>query len=275
MVASKRGHVILDRGDADVDRGFSVAFVIFGVIADLDVDRNQQVSSDPAAVGRILTCVDEARAGSIGGRGKAMPARDDSTSSTLLRRLALSPPDEAAWGEFVERYGPRIFQWCRGWGLQEADILDVSQAVLVRLSIRLRRFEYDRSRSFRAWLRSVVRNAVQDGLTGRGPAVGAGTTDMIERLASVEARDDLARRLEQEFDLELLEVAIAIVRARVAPKSWEAYELTTREGLSPAEVARRLGMRVGTVYQARSRVTQMLQEEVRRLEGDPSERSPD
>ncbi len=204
-----------------------------------------------------------------------MPARDDSTSSTLLRRLALSPPDEVAWGEFVKRYGPRIFQWCRGWGLQEADILDVSQAVLVRLSIRLQRFEYDRSRSFRGWLRSVVRNAVQDGLTGRDAVLGTGTTDMIERLASVEARDDLARRLEQEFDLELLEVATVIVRARIAPKTWEAYELTAREGLSPAEVARRLGMRVGTVYQARSRVTQMLQEEVRRLEGEASERRSD
>ena len=85
-----------------------------------------------------------------------MPARDDSTSSTLLHRLALQPPDQAAWSEFVERYGPRIFQWCRAWGLQEADILDVSQTVLTRLSQRLRRFEYDPSRRFRSWLRSLI-----------------------------------------------------------------------------------------------------------------------
>lgn len=204
-----------------------------------------------------------------------MPPRDDSTSTTLLHRLALSPTDEAAWSEFVERYGPRIFHWCRGWGLQEADILDVSQAVLVRLATRLRRFEYDRSRSFRGWLRSVVRNAVQDGLASRGPAVGAGTTDMLERLASVEARDDLARRLEQEFDLELLDAATVAVRARVAAKTWEAYELTAREGRPAAEVAARLGMRVGTVYQARRSVTLMLREEIRRLEGDDSEPTPD
>jgi DNA-directed RNA polymerase specialized sigma24 family protein len=87
-----------------------------------------------------------------------MPYRDDSTSSTLLGQLAVSPPDEAAWSQFVDRYGPRIFQWCRAWELQEADILDVSQAVLTKLSVRLRHFDYDPSRSFRGWLRALVRS---------------------------------------------------------------------------------------------------------------------
>ena len=85
-----------------------------------------------------------------------MPARDDSTSVTLLGRLVSSPPDQKAWNEFVERYGPRIFQWCRAWGLQEADVLDVSQAVLAKLSVQLRRFDYDPSRSFRGWLRALA-----------------------------------------------------------------------------------------------------------------------
>jgi hypothetical protein len=73
-----------------------------------------------------------------------MAARDDSnTSLTLLARLACSPPDQAAWCEFVDRYGPRILQWCRAWALQEADILDVSQAVLTKLLVQLGRFQYD------------------------------------------------------------------------------------------------------------------------------------
>ena len=197
-----------------------------------------------------------------------MPYRDDSTSSTLLGQLALSPPDEAAWNQFVERYGPRIFQWCRAWGLQEADILDVSQAVLTKLSVRLRHFDYDPSRSFRGWLRSLVRNTVQDALMARGPIVGTGTTDNIEVLASTEARDDLVRRLEEEFDLELLEVAMRIVRQRIAARTWEAYQLTACEGRPAGEVAKVLGMRVGTVYQAKSGVMRMLQEEVRKLQDD-------
>jgi RNA polymerase sigma factor (sigma-70 family) len=203
-----------------------------------------------------------------------MPNRDDSTSSTLLGQLAVSPPDEAAWSQFVDRYGPRIFQWCRAWGLQEADILDVSQAVLTKLSVRLRHFEYDPSRSFRGWLRSLVRTTLQDTLTARGPVVGAGTTDVVEQLASTEARDDLVRRLEEEFDLELLNVALRIVRQRIAARTWEAYHLTACEGRSAAEVARVLGMRVGTVYQAKSGVMRMLQEEVRKLQDDASPGNP-
>ena len=57
--------------------------------------------------------------------------------------VSLSPPDQRSWNEFVDRYGPRIFQWCNARGLQEADALDVSQAVLSKLAVELRQFRYD------------------------------------------------------------------------------------------------------------------------------------
>ena len=46
---------------------------------------------------------------------------DSRTSPTLLAWLQRAPTDQAAWGEFVERYGTRIYGWCRQWKLQEAD----------------------------------------------------------------------------------------------------------------------------------------------------------
>ena len=63
--------------------------------------------------------------------------RDSCTSPTLLGRLRCQPVDQAAWGEFVDRYGPRIYQWCRRWDLQEADAQDVTQTVLLRLASKL------------------------------------------------------------------------------------------------------------------------------------------
>ena len=65
------------------------------------------------------------------------------TSLTLLARLRQDPKDQAAWSDFVARYGPSILQWCRGWGVQEADAQDVTQDVLLKLNglmahIRLR-----------------------------------------------------------------------------------------------------------------------------------------
>jgi RNA polymerase sigma-70 factor, ECF subfamily len=204
-----------------------------------------------------------------------MTLRNDSqTSSTLLRRLAASPQDEAAWSEFVDRYGPRLVQWCRAWGLQDADILDVSQTVLTRLAQRLRRFKYDPSRRFRSWLRSLVRSAALDALADRRRVIGTGTEAVVERLASVEARDDLARRLEEEFDIELFEAATAAVRERVTTKCWEAYRLTALEDRAASEVAATLDMRVGAVYQAKSRIIQMIQHEIQRLGGEIAERDP-
>jgi len=64
----------------------------------------------------------------------------DPTSATLIGRVGLGSSDQAAWERFVDLYGPRIRGWCRRWGLQEADSEDVTQEVLLRLSLKLRSF---------------------------------------------------------------------------------------------------------------------------------------
>ena len=84
------------------------------------------------------------------------------TSPTLLGRLRQEPADQGAWAQFVERYGRRIYTWCRQGKLQEADAEDVTQMVLVRLAQRMRAFAYDPSRSFRGWLRTLTRHAWSD-----------------------------------------------------------------------------------------------------------------
>ena len=91
------------------------------------------------------------------------------------------------------------------------------------------------------------------------------------RLESVEARDDLVVRLDEQFDRELFEEASFRVRLRVEPHTWEAFRLAAIEGLAGAEVSERLGMKVATVFKAKSKVQRMLREEICRLEGvDPS-----
>src|SRR4051812_26981460 len=87
---------------------------------------------------------------------------DDRTSASLLLRLRTAPDDQALWGEFVDRYGPLIYGWCRRWKLQESDAEDVTQDVLLRLATRMREFRYDPSRSFRGWLKTLTRHAWSD-----------------------------------------------------------------------------------------------------------------
>jgi RNA polymerase sigma-70 factor (ECF subfamily) len=189
------------------------------------------------------------------------------TSVTLLGRLREEPEDAAAWEAFVRRYGPRIYEWCRGWRLQEADAEDVTQSVLMRLAQKLRTFSYDPSRSFRGWLRTLTQHALSDFLEARkrqAPAEGAGGS--FEVLESVEAREDMLRRIEVEFDREILDAATVQVRLRVEPHTWEAFRLTAIEGLSGQAAAQQLGIRVTSVFKAKLRVQAMLREEVARLE---------
>jgi RNA polymerase sigma-70 factor (ECF subfamily) len=195
------------------------------------------------------------------------------TSSTLLGRLRGAPADQAAWREFVERYGPKIYGWCRKWRLQQADAEDVTQNVLVRLASRLRTFVYDPDQSFRGWLKTVTWHALSDYLSARQrPGQGSGDPDVARELESIAARDDLMQQLAADFDHELLEEAQARVQARVGPGRWQAFCLTAYEGLSGAEVARRLDMNVITVFTAKSKVLKMLQKEIRKLEGPDSAR---
>ena len=189
------------------------------------------------------------------------------TSISLLTRLRQAPADQEAWTEFVDRYGPRIFSWCRHWQLQEADAQDVTQDVLVRLAAKMRGFDYDPSRSFRGWLKTLTRHALSDFCDARGRVGAAGGSSVMERIHSVEAREDLLRQLDEEFDREVFEEAVTRTRARVTPKTWRVFEMMAQEGRSGSEAASALGMTVAAVFVAKGRVQRLLQEEVQRLEG--------
>lgn len=186
------------------------------------------------------------------------------TRVTLLVRLARSgEADQGAWAEFVEHYGRKIYQWCLRWKLQPADAEDVTQSVLLKLAVRMKDFQYNPEHSFRAWLKTVTHHAWRDFVDARQRVVlSAGAED----LGALEAREDLVLRLEEQFDHELLEQAMEIVRVRAAPHNWKAFCLTALEGVPAPEAGRRLQMKVARVYAARSIIQQRLQEEVQRLE---------
>jgi RNA polymerase sigma-70 factor (ECF subfamily) len=189
------------------------------------------------------------------------------TCVSLLTQLRQDPSDQAGWDEFVERYGRHIYRWCRQWKLQDADAEDVTQDILVKLTQTLRAFAYDPSRSFRGWLKTVAHHAWRDFADSRRHGQrGAGRSPVQALMLTLEAREDLARRLEEAFDLELLEAAKVRVRLRVAPHTWEAFRLMAVERLPVAEVAVRVQLQVAMVYVAKSKVQKMLQEEIGKLE---------
>jgi RNA polymerase sigma-70 factor (ECF subfamily) len=188
------------------------------------------------------------------------------TSQTLLGRLRRDPLNDAAWGEFVEHYGRHIYRWCRQWNLQDADAEDVAQDILLKLARKLRDFKYDPSSSFRGWLKTVAHHTWLDFVDGQHRAHSIANDQIMDLLQSVEAREDLIQHLAEAFDYELLEAAKVQVRLRVAPHTWNAFQLVALEGMPATEVAAKVQMQVAMVYVAKSKVQKMLQEEIQKLE---------
>src|SRR5262249_1511948 len=158
---------------------------------------------------------------------------DDSlkTSLTLLGRLRRDPKDQAAWSEFVARYGPRILQWCRGWGLQESDAQDVTQDVLLKLNGLMARFVHDSSGSFRGWLKTLAHHAWRDLADERRRSrLGVGDRSVSVLLESLQAGNDLVEQLDAEFRREVMDRAMERVRRRVSAWTWDAVRLTTLGG---------------------------------------------
>ncbi len=188
---------------------------------------------------------------------------DSQTSLTLMDALQRSPSDVEAWDRFVRRYRPKIYGWCRAWGLQEADAEDVAQEVISKLTQKMAAFRYDRSRSFRAWLKTITQHTLCDLVASRTRSVGSQAMPILDNL---EARADLERQIEEIVNRELLDLAIAKVRQRVAPATWDAFRLTTFEGRSGAEASKELGMPIASVFVAKHRVQKLLKEEIDEIE---------
>lgn len=188
------------------------------------------------------------------------------TRASLLARLQARPAPAAAWEDFVRVYGGPVHRWCRKHGLQPADAADVAQDVLLRFWRQSARYRYDPRGTFRGYLRSIVRGAVADWHAARRRPGAVGSAVPLHRLALTPARDDLAARLEEAFDTEIVAFAMREVRERVHPRTWQAFQRQVLDQCRGVDVAAELGVDVNVVYVARHKVTRMISETVQRLE---------
>src|SRR5580704_16517406 len=120
------------------------------------------------------------------------------TPVSLLERLR-QPEDQSAWARFVDLYTPLLCYWGRRAGLQEPDVSDLVQDVFQVLVRKLPTFAYDRDRTFRGWLRTILLNQWRDGIRRRveQPLVdGDALADSADQDALIEKeyRDYLVNR---------------------------------------------------------------------------------
>jgi RNA polymerase sigma-70 factor (ECF subfamily) len=192
------------------------------------------------------------------------------TRASLLARLG-DPEDRAAWQQFVDLYGSLVYGFARQRGLQDADAADLTQEVFLALARSAGRWHYDAGRgSFRGWLYGVTRNTLARFLQRRqSQPVGSGDSNARQRLEEEPSSDgDPDAAWEQEFQRQLFRVAAERVRPAFSPTTWQAFWQTAVEGRGAAAVAAELGLSVGAVYVARSRVLARLTEQIQGMQAD-------
>lgn len=182
----------------------------------------------------------------------------DSTSASLLLRLK-QPDQPEAWDRFVRIYSPLLFHWARRTGLQAEDASDLVQDVLTTLLRKVTEFDYDKSRSFRAWLRTVTMNLWRDRLKRRATRPMSGNGDRLDEVAD---HDALEKMIDQEYSKSISSQALKLMQGEFQPRIWKACWEHAVEGRSAIDVGAELGMTPGAVYAATCRVLARLRSEL-------------
>jgi RNA polymerase sigma-70 factor (ECF subfamily) len=194
------------------------------------------------------------------------------TRASLLVRLR-DGSDANAWHEFVRLYAPVIYGFARKRGLQDADAADLMQEVLRTVSTAMGRLEYDPARgTFRGWLFTVTRNKVFNFLESRSRRVqGSGDSRIQQRLEQHAGADGkVSAEWEADYQRSLAAQAMERVKGEFQLATWQAFMLTAVEGQAPAEVSKKVGLSVGAIYVAKSRVIARLRLEIEQMQGDES-----
>jgi len=157
----------------------------------------------------------------------------------LVRRAQLG--SAAAFEQLVVSHGPRLHRYLAAQLRDEGEALDVLQDTLAAAWHGLPGLRHtDR---FRPWLAGIAANKVADSIRRRPP------------------RGDTAPDLVGSEDPELLEAREAL--AALEPRFREVLLLRYLLGLTEAEAAAALGIRVGTVKSRAARARQALLEALR------------
>ena len=190
------------------------------------------------------------------------------TRASLILKIA-DARNAQAWDEFARIYRPVVYRLARQRGFQHADAEEVVQEAMLAVSRAVERWVPDSQRGrFRDWLFRIARNLMINFLTRRKHQPWKTADTDMQQLLVDELHPDAAalQKFESEYRTELFRLAAERVRMVVRENTWQAFWLNAIDELPADEVAQRLGMSVGSVYIARSRVVARLRKEVLQIE---------
>lgn len=194
------------------------------------------------------------------------------TRATLLQRLK-NWQDQSSWQEFFDTYWKLIYRVALKAGLTETEAQDVVQETMVSVAKHMPAFKYDPAiGSFKAWLLKLTRWRILDQFRKRGPlqhqSLSQDTvtgTSTVDKVVDPKGKD-LDAVWDTEWKKNLLEAALLKVKRRVDAQKYQMFDLYVNKEWPAAKVAEAFGVSIDQVYLAKHRVTDVIKEEVSRLE---------
>jgi RNA polymerase sigma factor (sigma-70 family) len=194
------------------------------------------------------------------------------TRVTLLNRLK-DWRDERGWQEFFDAYWKLIYGVSRKAGLTDAEAMDVVQETLLAVAKHMPSFKYNPVvGSFKAWLLQMTRWRILDQFRKRRPVFKRRTgTTTTGRTATIEKIPDenslgVEEIWQANWEKNLFDAALLNVKRRIDPQKFQIFDFYVNKEWPPEKVAQSFGVSVNTVYLAKNRISELLRDEVQRLE---------
>jgi RNA polymerase sigma-70 factor (ECF subfamily) len=194
------------------------------------------------------------------------------TDPELPRRLK-DLADSRTWKEFHDTYRNLLFGTARKEGLTDSEAEDVVQETLISAAKNIQEFEYDPSKSFKAWLLKMARWRSQDQIRKRLPVskgrrqsdTQSARTGTIERVPAP-THLGLDAQWDQEGRKHVQAAALARIRNQVNPKHYQIFDAYVIKGWPTEEVMNTFKVTQANVFQIKKRIVTLLTAEVSRLQ---------
>jgi RNA polymerase sigma-70 factor (ECF subfamily) len=193
------------------------------------------------------------------------------TRRTLLSRLK-NWDDQESWREFFNTYWKLIYSVALKAGFNEDEAEEVVQETVIAVARNIREFKYDPAVcSFKTWLLRLIRSRMVDQLRKRHreEAVRVRLADdtigtpTLERLPDPASIEKLETSWDDEWERNLVALALEKIRQRVNPTHYQMFDLYVFKEWPVAEISRKFHVSVAQVYLARHRVGRLIKQEVR------------
>ena len=192
------------------------------------------------------------------------------TRQSLLERLK-KWDDQESWRDFFNLYWGLLYGTAIRAGLNDSEAQDVVQDTIILVAKKMGGFKYDPAvDSFKGWLLFLTRKRIAMEYRKRArqrvqPPTGSDDgTDEIEAIPDP-AGINLEAVWDEEWARSMWEAALSRVKAQMALKQFQMFDLYVLKERPAAEVAQALGVTVAQVYLAKHRISSLLQKELVQL----------